>query len=533
LVGKKKKSLYKMLLEFPVIIFISFGVCFSGVSSASEKMIQRDINNDGITDQVAYVDSGRVVTRLETDNNADGHMESVQYYENGNLMRTEKDTNGDRTMDIRNHFANGRRIFQEKMDSQGQMIYVILFDETEKILEIKKDTNQNGSFDRHFFYTSGILTSSTCDETGDGNINIWKTYQKKQVIYKKTDENGDGLPEEEIFYNQNQEPEKSCHDLNADGYLETRREYNDGQLKTEKKDLNQDTVFDLIIAYKNGRKYIEARDADFDGVDDIETRYKNGKKVQCKHDTDFDGIKERTVFYDNDENPLKIIVDTNGNNAPDQWQYFNNNTLECFEKDRNHDGQPDLKIFYANGEKQRLIKDDDFNGFFEITQRFEEDGWTVIVELDSNENSLADSIFFYIAEALARKDVDENRDGRIDFRECYDHNGRMVKSEEAVDGAGCLNMAWYYDDSQMPVRAEKDTDADGRPDIWYYYAGNHLTKVCEDTNHDGKPDIWEEFGEAEEMLRRSKDLNFDGIPDIKEDFTTSETVSDPSINDNL
>jgi antitoxin component YwqK of YwqJK toxin-antitoxin module len=524
LVGKKQKSFYKMVPDLLVIILFIFLVCFSGVSSASEKIIKRDIDNDSIIDQVAYVDADGNMIKLEIDKDADGHMEFVQYYENGHLIRTEKDTNGDRTLDIRNYFAKDRRSAQEKLDTKGQVIYVILFDETEKISEIKKDTNQNGSFDQHFFYTSGILATSTIDKTGDGNVNVWNTYQNKQVIYKKTDENGDGLPESEIFYDQKQAPQKSGHDLDADGYLETRREYIDGKLVMEKKDLNQDTVFDLIIEYKNGGKLIEARDSNFDGVDDIETRYENGKKVQCNQDSDCDGIMERTVFFDKNENPVKIILDTNGNNVPDQWQYFNNNILECFETDRNHDGKPDLKIFYANGNKQRMIKDDDFNDFFEITQRFEEDGWTVIVELDSDEDSHADSIFFYIAEALARKDVDENGDGRIDFREYYDHNGQMIKSEEAVDGAGCLNMVWYYDESTVPVRAEKDADGDGRTDVWYIYVANRLTNVREDTNHDGKPDVWEEFGAAEEMIRRSKDLNFDGIPDIKEDFTEADSI---------
>ena len=481
--GKKPKLFYEILPNMPGILFLFFLVIYSGVAFASEKVInrdtnsekviKRDINSDGVIDQIAYVDADGNLIRLEINKDADGFEESVQYYENGQLVRTGKDTNGDRTFDIRNYFVKDRRSAQEKMDTKGQVAYVILFDEDEKISEIKKDTNQNGSFDQYFFYTAGVLASSTCDETGDGNVNIWNTYQNKQVIYKKTDKNGDGVPEAEIFYNQNQVPEKSGHDLDADGYLETRREYNDGRLVAEKKDLNQDEVFDLILEYENGRKLFETRDVNFDGTMDIETRYENGKKVQFKEDTNLDGVMDRTVFFDNNENPLKIVLDTNGDNAPDQWHQYNKDALEWFESDRNHDGKPDLKIFYANEEKQRLIKDDDFNGFFEITQRFEEDDWTVIVELDSNENSLADSIFFYIAEALARKDVDENRDGRIDFRECYDHNGRMVKSEEAVDGAGCLNMGWYYDDSQMHVRAEKDTDADGRRDIGYYYNGNN------------------------------------------------------------
>jgi len=531
--GKKQESFYETLPDIPGILFLFFLVIYSGVSFASEKVIKRDIDNNGTIDQVATIDADGKVLRLETDKDADGYKDSIQYYENGNLVRTEKDTNGDRIMDIRNYFSKGRRISQEKLDLKGHVIYIIAFDENEKISEIKKDTDKNGSFEQHFFYISGILASSTCDETGDGNVNVWKTYQNKQVIYEKMDENGDGLPEKEIFFNQNQDPEKSCHDLDADGYFETIREYRAGKLVTEKRDLNLDKGFDLMIEYQSRQKFVETRDVNFDGTIDTETLYENGKRVKYKKDTDFDGTMDRTVFFDIDENPLKIVLDTNGNGVPDQWQQYNEELLEWFENDRNHDGKPDLKIFYVNGEKKRLMKDDDFNGFFEITQRFEEDDWTVIVELDSDENSLADSIFFYIAEVLARKDVDENSDGRNDYREYYDHNGRMIKSEEAVDGAGCLNMSWYYDESQFPVRAEKDADADGQPDIWYYYKDSRLTNVCEDTNHDGKPDVWEEFGAAEEMIRRSKDLNFDGVPDIKEDFTKADTVFDPIINDKL
>jgi len=504
-----------------VAIIGGFG---AGISSAGQRSLKRDTNHDNVIDQIAYVDSNGDLIRLENDKDADGHMESVQYYENGNLIRTEKDTNGDRTLDIRNNFAKGCRISQEKMDSNGHVLHVLLFDENEKILEIKKDTDQNGSFDRLFYYTSGVLSSSTSDETGDGNVNVWQTFENDQVICKKTDKNGDGLPEEESFYNQKQELEKSLHDLDVDGYLETRREYNGGQLVMEKKDLNHDNVFDVTVAYKTPGDFVQIRDVNFDGTFDIKTCYENRKRVQSEKDTDLDGIMDHTVFFDDDENPLKIILDTNGNSDPDQWQQYQKGSLKSFESDRNHDGTPDLKIFYVNGEKKRLIKDDDFNGFFEIIQQFETDGWAITVELDADENSHADSIFFYTKEGLARKDVDENADGCIDFRESYDHTGRMVKSEEAVDGAGCLNMAWYYDESQVPVRAEKDTDADGRPDIWYCYSGNRLTKVHEDTNHDGKPDVWEEFGAEEEMIRRSKDLNYDGVPDIKEDFTQADSI---------
>jgi len=489
-----------------VIIFLIFLECFTGLLFASEKVIKRDIDNDGMIDQKAYVGEKGKITRLEL-YNSDNRLTAVQYYDNDYLLKVEKDTDKDGIFDITDYFEEGKRIRQEKNLPGAAVMCIIVFDENEKITEIKKDTNKDGTLDQHFFYKAGVLISSTCDETGDGNVNVWKTFQDKQVIYKKTDENGDGLPEKEIFYNQSQVPEKSLHDLDSDGYLETLRLYSNGALVTEKKDLNQDNVFDLTIEYKSNQEVVETQDSNFDGVMD------------------------RTVFFDSDENPLKIVLDTNGNGVPDQWQQYENDSLKWFESDRNDDGKTDLKIFYIDGEKQRLIKDDDFNEFFEITQKFDQDGWNVVIELDSDENKIVDLIFFYTAEGLSRKDMDENGDGRIDFREYYDSSGRMIKSEEAVDGAGCLNLAWYYDQSQTPVRAEKDADADGRPDIWYYYMDSRLTNVREDTNNDGKPDVWEEYGAEEEMLRRSRDLNFDGIPDIKEDFTKADSNPEANLTD--
>ena len=66
------------------------------------------------------------------------------------------------------------------------------------------------------------------------------------------------------------------------------------------------------------------------------------------------------------------------------------------------------------------------------------------------------------------------------------------------------------------VRAEKDRDGDGHPDIWYDYRQNRLTAVMEDTNGDGRADLWETYDDAEVLVKRSRDLNSDGVADIEE-----------------
>ncbi|MDO9262903.1 MAG: hypothetical protein Q7U02_02975 [Desulfosalsimonadaceae bacterium] len=301
--------------------------------------------------------------------------------------------------------------------------------------------------------------------------------------------------------------------------------YTNKILSRVEKDTNKDGVFDVVIAYEILDRAIERQDVNFDGTFDMETRYQSGKRTLIKQDLDFNGKMERTTFFGHAGEAEKIIVDANADGLADEWQTFNQDCLELFEKDRNHDKQVDLKIFYIEGEKERLIKDDNYNGYFEITQWFDRKPWTTVIETDADENKFPESISFYTAGGLAQKDADVDQDGRVDRREYFEASGRLTKSEEAVDGAAGLNLSWFYDGAGNPARAEKDGNGDGRPEIWYYYNHGRLSSVREDTNHDGRPDLWEEYDASETIIRQSKDLNADGRPDVTKEFKKPDAVS--------
>jgi hypothetical protein len=113
------------------------------------------------------------------------------------------------------------------------------------------------------------------------------------------------------------------------------------------------------------------------------------------------------------------------------------------------------------------------------------------------------------------KEIDEDGDGTLDLKEYFSPEGRLEKSEESDKGTGQFTMTWYYNKEEEAIRAEKDTDKDGRIDTWFYYRDGAIHRVEEDTNGDGKPDLWEEYDEAEALVKRSKDLNYDGTPDIE------------------
>lgn len=121
----------------------------------------------------------------------------------------------------------------------------------------------------------------------------------------------------------------------------------------------------------------------------------------------------------------------------------------------------------------------------------------------------------------ARIDLDE--DGKIDRWEYYDQSGKLTKVGFSRANNGTPD-AWayagpdgkiarieisstgdehkidrweYYDASEAAangdalgplVRAEEDTDRDGKVDTWETYANGQLATVAFDENHDGKPD---------------------------------------------
>jgi hypothetical protein len=175
----------------------------------------------------------------------------------------------------------------------------------------------------------------------------------------------------------------------------------------------------------------------------------------------------------------------------------------------------DVKIFYQDGDKQKLLRDQDKDGHFEITQWFQKTPWTMLMELDVDGNGKPEGRYCYKEGVIRIKEIDEDTDGIWDLREYYTEDGKLEKSEEDDEGAGNFTIIWYYDEEEKAVRAEKDADKDGKIDTWFYYDNGSIERVEEDTNGDGKPDIWEEYDEAEALVKRSKDLNYDGTPDME------------------
>lgn len=112
---------------------------------------------------------------------------------------------------------------------------------------------------------------------------------------------------------------------------------------------------------------------------------------------------------------------------------------------------------------------------------------------------------------IRRIEIDHDEDGKIDRWEYYDNRGKLEKIgfarsndghvdawaypaddgsiariDTARSGGNVTRVEWY--EKRALVRAEEDSDGDGKTDRWETYAGPRLSMLALDTKHQGKPD---------------------------------------------
>ena len=79
-------------------IMVAFG---SPAIHADIRSVEQDTDGNGKTDQVVHLDATGTLRRLAADTDEDGRMDTVQFYENGVVVRIERDVNKKVGMDER------------------------------------------------------------------------------------------------------------------------------------------------------------------------------------------------------------------------------------------------------------------------------------------------------------------------------------------------------------------------------------------------------------------------------------------------
>lgn len=143
------------------------------------------------------------------------------------------------------------------------------------------------------------------------------------------------------------------------------------------------------------------------------------------------------------------------------------------EVDLNRDGRPDIfnKFRQLTGAPRLLLEkqlDLNFDGRVDLVSSFDETGTLVSEQMDSD------------------------FDGRIDWTDHY-QGGKRVISEMDTDFDGKANIFFYYESDERGIpriqRKERDTNGDGKVDYWERFdAEGKVIKIGRDTDGDGKMD---------------------------------------------
>ncbi len=150
----------------------------------------------------------------------------------------------------------------------------------------------------------------------------------------------------------------------------------------------------------------------------------------------------------------------------------------------------------------------------------------VLQEIDLDGDEMPE-IFNYLRERtdaprlLVRKEMDLNRDGKVDVISWFDETGRLEREEMDGDHDGTIDHVDHYQDGKR-VMSQYDTDYDGVANVHKYYVRTEegsmlLDRKERDTDGDGHIDVWERFDPKGEVIRTGRDTDGDGKMDVREE----------------
>jgi hypothetical protein len=158
-------------------------------------------------------------------------------------------------------------------------------------------------------------------------------------------------------------------------------------------------------------------------------------------------------------------------------------------------------------------------------------GRLVLLTHDSNRNGIVEAWIDMDGRRLLASRGDRDEDGRIDRWEYYDASGRLIKVGFSRKDDGRADGWAFARPDGILERLELSSAADeARIDRREYYQADtsHLASALvraeEDTNQDGRPDCWETY-QAGALATVAWDLDRDGIPDRRFTYRDSTPVS--------
>jgi antitoxin component YwqK of YwqJK toxin-antitoxin module len=541
--------------------------------ASAERIVRKDIDQDGHVDQVAHYDNRGKLLLLELDSNGDGVMDRFQHYKGPELTRVEGDLDDDGKIDVKDFYEKGRRRLQEQLDPSGKVRQRARFDDQDNPLSVAQDTTTDGRLDTEWRYEHGQIVTAQHDTDGDGKADIWNAYRNGKAVSAQVDKDNDGQPDSEIIIDTENAPTEGFlvedadiegASANAGGIITLRSDNSpiptdltnaDATERILRQDRNNDGQPDVTTWLVAGVRKRQTQDTNFDGRDDLTFTFNaEGLLVKAEVDTRHDGKINLIRTFDK-EVPLKDHLDSDNDGRLDTTVDYENGRMVRQTRDKNQDGQPDIMFWFDRQELRRKVESDsDFNGSID-TRYFYEDGDLRQMDRDEDGNGIPEMRIYYRDKEKKKLLNDKNQDGHFETIQWYAVAGWEQVVEVDRDGDGFADERTYFQDGR-PARREQDSNADGLLErvewlnndkhvsdrrnwppgkgvlniIWPVDDTGQPHAKASDSNGDGQPDTWEHFSN-QHRVARIVDRNLDGRPDAWEIFAPDGHLVEKRLDD--
>ncbi|MGR3218996.1 MAG: HEAT repeat domain-containing protein [Candidatus Anammoxibacter sp.] len=503
-------------------------------------LIVRDINNDQIPNREIRFTGGTVNEAVE-DTNGDLKFDIFENYQDGRMIKKSIDNDFDDLFDLVENYEE-YTIVSVEIYSKGA-------------LEQKKfDKNRDNTFDKTERYANGVIQSAESDTNYDGAVDLIEKYKDGVILTSKYDADFNGVYDQYSEYSNNGLNSTRTYKDGSGAVHKIERYFRDTILHA-KIDGNRDGKFEFIAEYENGLIAKSKTDTDHDGIFNIFSTYKGGTLIFQEIDENNDGSFDTFVN----------VFDMNNDTKIDRWEYKDNNGIVTkISKDTNIDEKEDIWEFYEAGKIVKIEYDLNFDNHIDKRETLNEKGEVVKIYLDADLN---DSVFafdkfeYYSNNLLTRREWDcdkdsnfdcskdnkvdkielfdvmgnmfetgydiKNNDGKMDYWEYFEH-GRLCKKGHDKNIDGKADYIEILNDEGKTVGEMEDTDFDGTfdkftfSDKWAYlnerkhydrdafYRNKDLIILEFDQNNNGKIDRWEFYNKNKKKLKVEIDDNEDG-----------------------
>jgi len=136
-----------------------------------------DSDSDGVVDLTVHLDSRERPRRIERDTDHDGRPDRDEFYEAGILasVSIDRDHNGRPEEEI--HYRGGIKKTWEIYDRQtGRLLTTWFYDDKGQILRLEKDRDGDGRVDIRYLYKKGAVVRVEEDSNSDGRMDTWEDY---------------------------------------------------------------------------------------------------------------------------------------------------------------------------------------------------------------------------------------------------------------------------------------------------------------------------------------------------------------------